>query len=92
MDKRQVSDNMARVTDTQGTIAAYVWDYAGKMDLIRLFWEARPPLMRCRLARPRERVCETVYTSVSRRWSTRPSRCSRLGNPRVCPSKVDEGY
>jgi hypothetical protein len=56
MDKRQVSDNMARVTDTQGTIAAYVWDYAGKMDLIRLFWEARPPLMRCRFARPRERV------------------------------------
>ena len=31
---------MARVTITGGTIAAYVWDYAEKMELIRLFWDA----------------------------------------------------
>jgi SAM-dependent methyltransferase len=31
---------MARVTGQGGTIAAYVWDYADKMELIRLFWEA----------------------------------------------------
>lgn len=31
---------MARVTATGGTIAAYVWDYAGKMDLMRFFWDA----------------------------------------------------
>jgi SAM-dependent methyltransferase len=31
---------MARVTDKGGTIAAYVWDYAGKMELMRLFWDA----------------------------------------------------
>jgi len=31
---------MARVTADGGTIAAYVWDYAGKMDLMRLFWDA----------------------------------------------------
>jgi len=31
---------MARVTSKGGTIAAYVWDYAGKMDLMRLFWDA----------------------------------------------------
>jgi hypothetical protein len=31
---------MARVTTKGGTIAAYVWDYAGKMELMRLFWNA----------------------------------------------------
>ena len=31
---------MARVADKGGTIAAYVWDYAGKMELMRHFWDA----------------------------------------------------
>jgi SAM-dependent methyltransferase len=31
---------MARVTGKGGTIAAYVWDYAGKMELMRYFWDA----------------------------------------------------
>ncbi|MEO7854534.1 MAG: class I SAM-dependent methyltransferase [Rubrivivax sp.] len=31
---------MARVTVTGGTIAAYVWDYSGKMELMRYFWDA----------------------------------------------------
>lgn len=31
---------MARVTGKGGTIAAYVWDYAGKMELMRIFWDA----------------------------------------------------
>jgi SAM-dependent methyltransferase len=31
---------MARVTAAGGTVGAYVWDYAGKMDLMRLFWDA----------------------------------------------------
>ncbi len=31
---------MARVTAAGGTIAAYVWDYAGKMELMRHFWDA----------------------------------------------------
>jgi SAM-dependent methyltransferase len=31
---------MARVTGKAGTIAGYVWDYAGKMELIRRFWDA----------------------------------------------------
>ena len=30
---------MTRVTCDGGAIAAYLWDYAGKMELIRLFWE-----------------------------------------------------
>lgn len=31
---------MTRVTCKGGTIAAYVWDYAGKMELMRFFWDA----------------------------------------------------
>ncbi len=29
---------MARVTRAGGVVAAYVWDYAGKMELMRYFW------------------------------------------------------
>src|SRR5687768_10760100 len=31
---------MARVTGPGGTIGAYVWDYAGEMQIIRFFWDA----------------------------------------------------
>lgn len=31
---------MRRVTDVGGTVAVYVWDYAGKMDFLRHFWDA----------------------------------------------------
>ncbi len=31
---------MARVAGRGGTIAAYVWDYAGRMELMRIFWDA----------------------------------------------------
>lgn len=31
---------MVRVTKLGGTVAAYVWDYAGKMELMRYFWNA----------------------------------------------------
>lgn len=31
---------MARVVRPGGTVAAYVWDYAGKMELMRYFWDA----------------------------------------------------
>jgi len=39
-DPRAALAEMARVTARGGTIAAYVWDYAGKMELIRFFWDA----------------------------------------------------
>lgn len=39
-DQRAALDEMARVAGADGTIAAYVWDYAGKMDLMRYFWDA----------------------------------------------------
>ena len=31
---------MKRVTRPGGSVAAYVWDYAGKMELMRYFWDA----------------------------------------------------
>lgn len=39
-DQRAALAEMARVTGKEGTIAAYVWDYAGKMELMRYFWDA----------------------------------------------------
>ncbi|MCA1715506.1 MAG: methyltransferase domain-containing protein [Actinobacteria bacterium] len=35
---------MTRVTRLGGTVAAYVWDYAGRMQLMRHFWEAAAAL------------------------------------------------
>ena len=31
---------MKRVLKENGTIAAYVWDYADRMDFLRIFWDA----------------------------------------------------
>jgi hypothetical protein len=39
-DGRAALREMARVTVAGGTIGVYVWDYAGKMDLMRHFWDA----------------------------------------------------
>lgn len=39
-DQRAALLEMSRLTVTGGTIAAYVWDYSGKMELMRLFWDA----------------------------------------------------
>lgn len=39
-DPRAALAEMARVTGDGGTVAAYVWDYAGKMEFMRLFWDA----------------------------------------------------
>jgi len=34
------AQEMARAVRSGGTVAAYVWDYAGKMELMRYFWDA----------------------------------------------------
>ena len=39
-DPRAALAEMARVTASGGMIAAYVWDYAGRMELMRVFWDA----------------------------------------------------
>ena len=39
-DQRAALAEMARVTGKGGTIAAYVWDYAEKMEIMRFFWDA----------------------------------------------------
>jgi len=38
-DPHDALAEMARVTDRGGTIGAYVWDYAEKMELVRFFWD-----------------------------------------------------
>jgi len=38
-DQRAALAEMMRVTGGGGTIGAYVWDYAGKMELVRYFWD-----------------------------------------------------
>ena len=35
---------MARVVREDGTVAAYVWDYAGRMEFMRAFWDAAASL------------------------------------------------
>lgn len=39
-DKQGALAEMIRVVRPGGTIAAYVWDYAGEMQLMRYFWDA----------------------------------------------------
>lgn len=39
-DPRAAVFEMTRVARDGGTIAAYVWDYAGRMQLMRRFWDA----------------------------------------------------
>lgn len=39
-DPRAALAEMARVTGAGGIIGAYVWDYAGRMELMRYFWDA----------------------------------------------------
>lgn len=43
-DQPAAMREMARMTGPGGTIAAYVWDYAGKMELMRVFWDAAAAL------------------------------------------------
>jgi SAM-dependent methyltransferase len=39
-EPRAALTEMKRVCAGDGTIGAYVWDYAGRMDLMRIFWDA----------------------------------------------------
>ncbi|RFU19149.1 methyltransferase domain-containing protein [Geodermatophilus marinus] len=43
-DAAQAVAEMARVARPGGTVGAYVWDYAGGMQLIRRFWDAAAAL------------------------------------------------
>lgn len=39
-DKTKALSEMARVAKPGGVVGAYVWDYAGQMQMIRYFWDA----------------------------------------------------
>lgn len=47
--KERALVEMARVTRSGGTVALYVWDYAGEMQLMRHFWDAAIALDRAAL-------------------------------------------
>jgi len=54
---------MVRVARSGGTVAAYVWDYAGKMELMRYFWDAAVELDSATRALdegPRFPLCQTA--------------------------------
>jgi ubiquinone/menaquinone biosynthesis C-methylase UbiE len=38
-EKERAISEMRRVTSPGGTVALYVWDYAGIMDFLRIFWD-----------------------------------------------------
>jgi SAM-dependent methyltransferase len=39
-DPQAALAEMVRVTVAGGTVAAYVWDYVGRMDMIQIYWDA----------------------------------------------------
>jgi ubiquinone/menaquinone biosynthesis C-methylase UbiE len=41
----QALSEMIRAVRMGGTVAAYVWDYAGQMQLMRYFWDAANKVM-----------------------------------------------
>jgi SAM-dependent methyltransferase len=43
-DKERALEEMSRIVEPGGTVAAYVWDYAGEMQIIRHFWDAASEL------------------------------------------------
>jgi SAM-dependent methyltransferase len=43
-DRSRAAAEMARVTRPGGEVALYVWDYAGRMELMRHFWDAATAL------------------------------------------------
>jgi ubiquinone/menaquinone biosynthesis C-methylase UbiE len=43
-DQSRTAAEMARVVHPGGEVALYVWDYAGKMELMRYFWDAAAEL------------------------------------------------
>lgn len=75
-DLRAALTEMARVTAGGGTIAAYVWDYAGKMELMRTFWDAAVELdaaaaaldegVRFPLCRPEALMAQFVAAGLER--------------------------
>jgi SAM-dependent methyltransferase len=59
-DPAAVVKEMARVTAAGGCVAAYVWDYGGRMDLIRGYWDAArelDPTVQSQDTGPRVALC-----------------------------------
>lgn len=57
-EPQQAIAEMVRVTRPGGTIAVYVWDYAGAMQMMRVFWDAAVALDSSAAARDEGRRCQ----------------------------------
>jgi len=60
-DQRKTAAEMRRATRPGGTMAAYVWDYAGGMQMMRRFWDAAvalDPAVRDKDEWPRFPICQ----------------------------------
>lgn len=81
--KRAVAE-MARAVRPGGIVAAYVWDYAGKMELMRHFWEAAVALDPAALELDEGRrfpicqpeACRVVHASRTPRSRGAGNRCA----------------
>ena len=102
-DQAKAVREMRRATRSKGTVAAYVWDYAGEMQMMRRFWDAAVALD----AAPRRstRAGGFRFATVNRSrissgapassaWRCAPStrlRCSRISTTTGRRSSVASG-
>ena len=79
---------MRRVTRESGTIAAYVWDYAARMELMRHFWDAAVALF------PRARDLDegVRFPLCAPAALERAFRAAELGGIEVAPIDVETRF
>ena len=86
-DTPKAMAEMARVTRPGGTVAAYVWDYAGEMQMMRRFWDAAVALDPAALAKDEGRRFPSAGRNPSPLCSTAPGlRMWRCGRSTYRPS------
>jgi SAM-dependent methyltransferase len=76
-----------------GTVSACVWDYPGRMDILRYFWDAAcalDPQARSRHEAERFAFCEPIaLTGVFRQAGLREVCCEAIDIPTPCASVDD---
>ena len=82
------AQEMARAVRPEGVVAAYVWDYAGKMELMRYFWDAAvaldPEAVQARRSNSLSDLPTACFGCVVQRSGT--ARCSDADDR--CPHHV----
>ena len=70
---------MARAARPGGTVAAYVWDYADRMDLMRRFWDGGGRPGPRGLGLRRRPAARSALPACAARSAVRPGRAARRG-------------